>query len=668
MRFTHDWLREYCPVDDPPETLSERLTRVGVKVEELHGSGADAVYVLEVTANRPDLLSILGVAREAALLTGKPVMVPPIDVPAQRVDRIDRVPVEVDDLILCPRYTARIVTGIRVAPSPPWLAKRIEAIGLRPVNNVVDVTNYVLYETGQPLHAFDLDRLAGPCVIVRRGREGEAIRAIDDREYRITPDHLVIADGRGPVAIAGVMGGKASEVTEATRAILIESAIFDPGSVRRTARRLGLHSDSSYRFERGVDPAGTERASRRAADLIRRLAGGEVLPTYVDLCARTWTPAHIRLRYARVEKTLGYAVPRAEVRRILTGLGLSIVNEGEHELLLAVPSHRPDIELEADLVEEVARVWGYDRIPQTPSMRIAPVARHRQGEVEEAVREYLCGAGYQEVLTPSIVDEKQGHDFPHVSHRPPLGLLNPEGKVDRWLRNSILPGLLGVQATNERYGISDVRAFEIARAYWRAPQDDTVREGSRLAILDARGLDRLKGTWEGLLARLRMEGSSTAKAAPGLRATRSLWLSIGGRAAGVMGECDAEVAKRYDLRAVPALLEVDLAPIVEAARLSVPYRAYSSHPAIERDLAVVVEDSLVWEKLAAAVRGAGPAHLESIRPFDVYRSRSVGQGRKSVAFRMVFRAADRTLTGAEVDAEVAKVAVALEAIGATVRE
>ncbi len=667
MKFTHDWLCEYCPVEEAPEKLAERLTRIGVKVEELHGTGPDAVYVLEVTANRPDYLSILGVAREAALLTGKPVMPPPIDVPAQRVERIDRVPVEVEDPALCPRYTARLITGISVAPSPPWLTKRIEAIGLRPVNNVVDVTNYVLYETGQPLHAFDLDRLSGPRIVVRRALDGETMRAIDDREYRLTADNLVIADERHPVAIAGIMGGKATEVTESTRAILIESAIFDPGSVRRTGRRLGLRSDSSYRFERGIDPAGTERASRRAADLIRRLAGGEVLATYVDLCARSWTPVNVRLRYARVAKTLGYDVPHAEVRRILAGLGLSVVNESDAELLLAVPSHRPDVELEADLVEEVARVWGYDRIPETPSMRIALVGRHRQGEVEEAVRDYLCGAGCQEVLTSSIVDERQGLDFPHASTRPQLGLLNPEGKVDRWLRNSILPGLLGVQRTNEGYGLSEVRAFEIARAYWRAPQDDSVREGTRLAVLDSRGLAHLKGVWEGLLARLRMEGSATAAEAPGLRRTRSLWLTVGGRSAGVMGECDAEVAKRYDLRTAPAVLEIDMAPIVEAARLSVAFRDFSTYPAIERDLAVAVEDTLAWERLASTARAAGPANLESIRPFDLYRGKGVGEGKKSVAFRMVFRAGDRTLTGAEVDAEVAKVAAALAALGATVR-
>jgi len=667
MKFTHDWLSEYCPVDLDAQALSERLTRIGVKVEELHGSGKDAVYVLEVTANRPDCLSILGVAREAALVTGTPVTTPPLDVPAQRVDRLDRCPVDVEAPQLCPRYTARIVTGIHVAPSPPWLTRRIEAIGLRPVNNVVDVTNYVLFETGQPLHAFDLDRLSGPRIVVRSARDGEVLTAIDGHEYKLTPDALVIADDAAPVAIAGVMGGKATEVNEGTSAILIESAIFDPGSVRRTSRRLGLRSDSSYRFERGIDPAGVDRASRRAADLIRSLAGGEVLPSYVDLCARSWTPANVRLRHARIARVLGYEVPSAEVRRILTGLGLSVVTESDADVLLAVPSHRPDLEMEVDLIEEIARVYGYDRIPQVPALRISLVERHRQGEVEEAIREYLCGGGHQEVLTPSIVDERQAKDFPHASPRAPLGLLNPEEKVDRWLRNSLLPGLLGVQRTNEGYGIADVRAFEIARAYWRDAADESVREGTWLAVVDTRGLAHAKGTWEGLLAHLRIEGTATPARQPGLRATRALALTIGPRAVGVMGEVDAEVAKRHDLRVAPAVIEVDVAALVEGARLSVPFRDFSTHPAIERDLAVVVDEGLAWERIESTARATKPAHLESVRPFDIYRGKGVAEGRKSVAFRMVFRARDRTLTGAEVDAEVAKVASALAALGAQAR-
>jgi len=405
MIVSYSWLKEYVEITEAPDEIARLLTFRACPVERVEPLGAgDARILIEVTFNRPDLLSHIGVAREIAGAYDRPLRVPdphPEESSDKPVSRLASV--EVDSPELCPRYTGRVIRNVAIADSPSWLKARIEAIGLRPVNNVVDVTNFVLMEFGQPLHAFDLARLADRKVVVRRARPGETMTVIDGTPVRLDPDTLVIADSRRPIAVAGIMGGIETEITERTRDILLESAYFDPVCIRRAVRRLGLHSDSSYRFERGVDPARIEQASRRAAALILELCGGELAEGVLDVDQRTLPgPKRISLRLERLRALAGFDIPRCEISRLLGGLGMEVV-EHAASFEVTVPTARAEVAREADLVEEVLRTYGYDRVPLNPSLPIRVAPREARERAIERIKLLCAGAGYREVSTFSFV-------------------------------------------------------------------------------------------------------------------------------------------------------------------------------------------------------------------------------------------------------------------------
>ncbi|MBI5366170.1 MAG: phenylalanine--tRNA ligase subunit beta, partial [Planctomycetes bacterium] len=493
MKFTLSWLHEYCRCEIAPAKLEELLTNAGLKVEAMTPlDGGELQFELELTANRPDCLGLLGVAREVALLAGADVRLPKVEVPSEARPEADGVRVAIEEAELCPRYIARVLKGVRVAPSPAWLVKRLESVGLLTVNNVVDVTNFVLYETGQPLHAFDLGKLAERRIAVRRARAGEKIAAIDGKTYGLSPANLVIADGRGPVAVAGVMGGAESEVSERTTDLLLECAYFAPASVRRTSRELALKSDSSYRFERGVNPAQLDWVARRAAALIKEVAGGLIVPSFVDV--GSWKPEdrRVTLRAARLEKLLGRRIESALVSRILRGLGFELLSESDERWEVRVPAHRADVALEADLGEEIARIYGYDRIPTTPRVRIAPVPESTVDRMRRRTRELLVGAGLFECLTHSFLDERYVEDFAWAGDGAPVGLLNRDGKVGTMLRKSVLPGLLLVARTNDAHAAEAPGFFEIAKSYFHGA-DGKPAERACLALVHREGFAAARG-------------------------------------------------------------------------------------------------------------------------------------------------------------------------------
>lgn len=596
MKIPLSWLKDYVDVADPA-TVAKSLTMAGVGIEGIEGDVLD----LEITSNRADLLSMLGVARELGLLTGKPVREPKVEYPEGAPISF---PVTIDDKQLCPRYIARVVKGVKVGPSPAWMQAKLTAAGIRPVNNVADITNFVMLECGQPLHAFDLALLRGPAIVVRRGR-GEKMVAIDGKEYAIDADMLVIADQDHPVAIAGVMGGKESEIGERTKDVLIESAQFDPVSIRRTSRRLGLGSESSYRFERATDWATTEWASRRAAQLLCELAGGQALKGSTDVAAPAPERKPFAFRPARALRVLGFPIAESRIWEIVERLGCK--RSGDQ---VVPPPLRRDIRSEIDLVEEVVRVEGYEKLPSDTNLGTRVSVDRLDDLVREEVRETLVGLGCFEVLTWSFSNAADDT----WAKGEPVALRDPQGNVDRRLRKSMKPGLLEVLKTNENYKEPLVPIFEIAHVYY--PEGKGYGERAVLAIATPNGYLHLKGIVERVLAR------------------------VGLRPGDVTAHLDGGVA------------EIDFDELAKKAKLERKFRDFSRKPPVTRDLAVILDEAVAWKELEACVRAAAPATLESLQFFDIYRGKPVPAGRKSVAFSMTFRAPDRTLTGEEADAAV----------------
>jgi phenylalanyl-tRNA synthetase beta chain len=646
----------------------------------------DVVLEVEITPNRPDCLSVLGVAREVAALTRGRLRPPATAVTEHEPAAASLTSVTLDDPDLCPRYAARIIADVTVGPSPAWLAQRLRAAGLRPINNVVDVTNYVMWELGQPLHAFDHARLQEGRIVVRRARPGELLVTLDGQARPLTDSMLVIADARRAVAVGGVMGGANSEVTGPTRTVLLESAYFKPASVRRTARALGLRTEASYRFERGGDVEGVRGALDRAARLIAELAGGRVARGVVDAYPRPRTALALPLRLDRIRRVIGACPPAPVVREILEGLGFPLA-ERDGGFAVTVPSHRRDVALEDDLVEEVARVWGYAEIPSTlPTGTLALTRRPRPIAARDGVRRALAAAGWQEAVALSLVDPARlellglAPDDARI-----VTLQNPLAADRSVLRPSLLLGLLEAVATNVRRQRPDVRLFEIGRVFEAQGAGKQPLEDLRLGL----AITGLRGPWTWFAGRPRADvfdvkgaaetvvsllGRGAVRIEPTdaryLEEGRGATLVVGGKPVGVFGEVHPAVQRAFDLAAPVFFAELSLDRLEALPAEAVVHRPLPRFPAVERDLALVVAADVPAADVEAAlaeVRSRLPA-LRSFHLFDVYSGEQVGRGRKSLAYSLLYQAEDRTLTDAEVNAMHAEVVERLRhALGADVR-
>ena len=666
MIVSWNWLAQYVLLDMPVQELTDRLMLAGLNHEATEEVGGDFAIDLEVTSNRPDCLGQLGVAREAAVLFGKDLRIPD---PRPResgapVGSLAAVEIEAPDL--CPRFTARVVSGARIGESPWWLRKRLETIGVRPISNVVDVTNYVMFECGQPLHAYDLARLAGRRIVVRRARAGEELTAINNKKYELAAEMLVIADADRPVGLAGVMGGLDTEIGPETADILIEAARFDAMSVRRTARALGLHSAASHRFERPMDPEGTDWASRRCAELILEVAGGTLHPGVVDVGPRPGPRPTVTLRLGQIKRVLGIEVDRERVVAILQALGLESVGD----LTFRPPSWRSDLGREIDLIEEVARIHGYEQIPMDRPVPLAKSSRSPRERVEAAVREALTGLGFDEAVTYSLVAESWIAPLQPTPPRPPIRVEHSTRKLETALRQSLTPSLLAARAHNEAHGTPDADLFEIAHVY--LPRADAPRpdEPPRLAILAGRDFPGMKGVVEALLGRLHAGAGLEARPsdqslfAPGRQAE----LMLGGKHLGYVGEIGRAQLDAFELRAVCAAAELDLDVLIAHADLVPAYRPLPKSPAVTRDLSLVLGDKFSWSELADAARHAGGPILEAAQYLDTFRGGSVPAGSQSLHFGLRFRHPERTLTGEEVERAVGAIVEECKArFGATLR-
>ncbi len=662
MNISLNWLNEYMdrPIDvDQAERV---LTDVGFPLEGREPIGDDWQLDVEVTSNRPDVLCHVGVAREIAAATGRSLQPPPLDLPACQgdVNTLTGVDNRVHDI--CPMYTARLVRGVKVGPSPDWLRRRIEAVGMRPVNNVVDVTNFVLYELAQPLHAFDFNLLDGKRIIVRRAADAETFHAIDGTKHKLTGDMMVIADAERPVAVAGVMGGLDTEVGDSTTDVLLESARFDPVSIRSTSRTLKLSSDSSYVFERGVDPVGVELASRRACQLIVEIAGGTLVEGVIAAGEPNPAPRDVAMRPDRCAQLLGYETPIDRIIDIFARLDLSPrVDDGR--IICTIPPHRLDLEREADLIEEIARMVGFDRIEIQPDMHLTIRAPQSVVRAKRTIIETLIAHGYYETVTFSNLPVEQAEPF--LDREGSLILMSEEQKpTEPALRPSILPSLLAVRKHNQDLGNHDVRLFEIAQVFAKKSADASDEgPGIEVALLadapdQAIGLRDLKGVIAELTERLGLSidfEPPKAELHPTWAGAATFVMhhdEVGRRIVGVVAAADAALCDRFDLQTPVALAWLDYQALISQYPPVRRVAEVPRFPGIERDLSVVVAERTPWAQIAAAIDEVSPELLEDVRFVGVYRGKQIGAASKSVTFRLYFRDPAKTLRHDEVDPQV----------------
>jgi phenylalanyl-tRNA synthetase beta chain len=651
MIVSFNWLKDLVAIDVPADELTRRLMLAGLNHEETKAVGDDLAIDLEVTSNRPDCLGHVGVAREAAVLFGRPLKLPAADPRSGQAAASELTRVTLECPVLCPRYTARVIRGVKIGPSPGWLVGRLATLGIAAINNVVDITNYVLMECGQPLHAFDLAKLDGREIIVRDARPGEPFEAINHKTYELEAGMCVIADRRRAVALGGVMGGADTEVSPATTELLIESAEFDPLSIRTTARRLNLHSDSSYRFERGVDPEGVEWASRRASELILELAGGELAAGVVDVGRQPAPRQPIVLRFSQLKRIVGIEFDPAEVRRILSSLGGREMRADAERIEVIPPSWRRDLSREIDLVEEVARIHGYDEIPEDVGVPMASSARGRVDLVLAKVRQALSAAGVDEAMTISVVEPAASEAFSPWTDAPPLRLSTPILRRADLLRRSLIPSLLIARRTNETLANPPVELFETARVY--LPQAGGLpNEELMLAITSGRDFLAVKGILEAMVeslnpaATLEVADFQHEMFAP----VRACELRLEGERFGYLGEVSAAGLKRFELRGPSTVAEVRIALLDRVANLAPQAVELSPFPAVERDINLVVAENVRWGELASTIQSAAGTDLERLVYRDTYRDpERIGGGRKSFLFTIVLRGRNATLTSAAAD-------------------
>jgi phenylalanyl-tRNA synthetase beta chain len=683
MKVSLNWLKEFVDLPADPRRLKADLTRIGLNLESYTAAGDDWVFDIEVTTNRPDCLSHYGVAREAATLYRKRLK--PLSVRLRESSRkaAEEITIQIADRALSRRYCGRVILNVQVRPSPEWMRQRLEAVGIRSINNVADVTNYVLMELGHPLHAFDLARLCGKKIVVRRARAGETLRTLDGFDRVLKPENLVIADAEHAVALAGVMGGEDSEISTTTKDVLLESAWFDPVSIRRTAKIFGLHTEASHRFERGADIEMARLAIDRAAELIAQVAGGEVLRGVVDAYPGRKPSPTLTLRSSEILRILGAEVPAKHVDRLLRSLQFQVVRRNRGAWQVRPPSFRPDVTREVDLIEEVARHYGYDRLPA----RVRPAAPCLEPNLprqkELALSATLVALGYREIIPPSMIDPEENARF---TDRAPVPLANPLSQDASVLRSSALPSMVRALRWNLDRDQPDLRFFEMGKTYTatgrelpeerrvlvlgltgrRRPADWRDKENERDELID---LFDLKGDLETLFrtfdaSDLRFEPGGCAPYEPN-QAGKFL---AGDRLLAYCGRLKSGLTSEYKLRQEVWLAEADLESLMELPRRLPSFRAFSKFPAIERDFSLTVPDRVPYERLAQAVRGASIEELQTFRPVELFRGGVIPAGSYSMLFRVTFQSLERTLSGEEVAQASRRLLAALEPLGVRVRD
>ena len=649
MKISLNWLSDYVQIEESPEQVAEILSDLGFPCEGIEHLNADTVIDAEITSNRGDCLGHIGIARELAAATGKELRLPAVVLKESNKDVSEFAEVEIAEPELCGRYTARIIEGVKVGPSPGWMKERLAAVGVRSVNNVVDASNYAMLETGQPPHAFDYARIGGGRIIVRKAAAGENLVSIDGSKCKLAEDMLIIADANGPVAIAGVMGGLDSEVGNKTVTILLEDAYFDAVSVRSTSRRLALPSEASFRFERIVDIERVDWASKRTAQLIIQVAGGKVAKGVVDVYPKKWQQKQVSLRLSRLAKLLGIEVPTDKVLSILLALGFQ-PRHRDDSVVCAVPSWRSDVYREADLIEEVARVHGYGKVPTERKIEIEVVPVDGRQKLAGKIGKYLNGCGFYEAITLSFVDESVAELFAASDAGGHLAVRDVSTKSTNLLRQTLIGSLLSVLKTNLNAKNMPCRIFEIADTFVATAQGLLPIEKTKVAIACDSDLRGLRGVIEGLINDVAMEAAVVFRPADLPWAEASAEIVVNGVIVGAAGIISKAVKEKFDFKeARPCAAEIDFEQLMGLQSESRKVRRIAKFPAIERDLSIIVDERVSWSEIIEAVKRKAPAQLEEVQFVGIYRGKGIAVGKKSVTLSLRFRDEDGTLRHDTVD-------------------
>ncbi len=699
MRILPNWLREFAPIPADDQKLADDLTLAGLSVEAVLSEGGQTVYDLDITPNRVDAMNHYGVARDCAAIYDVDLKPAALDLPKPENTTGFAIDIQAPDL--CARFTGRIITGVSIGDSPKPVAERLTALEQRPISNAADATNYAMWAYGHPTHAFDLDLLEGNKIIVRRAHDGEVIKTLDGVERKLTKDDLVIADAKKAVGIAGVMGGFDTMITAKTKNVLIEAAWFEPSAIRRTSRRLGMHTDASHRFERGADWGFTAVANDHVAKFILDTAGGTLGPQ-IDAIAREVTRPTLALHRSEVKRILGQDIDSAEIERILRRLGFAVTSgrttvtmavargpasgtggthaaiaEAPADFSVQVPTWRLDVEREIDLIEEVARIYGFDRFPNTlpafsGGVQELPYERH-----ENRLRSDLLALGYNQAISLSFVSHAEAKEF---SSATPVEIANPLSEEASVMRTSLVPNMIAMLAHNLNHGNENVKLFEIGKAYelsgGKTEEHPRATLGATGAAVSGNVHHKtepynffdLKGDIETLLAsfqhqNLYFDTSTSDYYHPG----RSARIVLDGRRIGQFGQLHPKVAADRKLKQDVFLAELDLERLYQQPLKDVRYTPIPRFPAVDRDFSFLFDDAVTFERMNSAVSALRIKELRRFWPVEVFRGGSVGAGKYSVLLRAEFQSGERTLRDEEVTVWAAQIVKALETLGGTQR-
>lgn len=679
MRISYNWLKDYINLNAAPEKLAELLTMSGLTTESiLHKEGNDYILEVEVTANRPDWLSHIGVARELSAITGNKLKLPNVLKIKPSKDKVG-VKINVEEKTLCPRYTLRVIKNVKIADSPDGLKKKLDAMNLRPVNNVVDITNFCLFETGQPMHAFDMDKIEGGVIIVRRARKGEKIITIDGVERELSDSMLVIADKVKAIAIAGVMGAINTEVTGATKNILLEAASFDQISVRRTARSLGISTDSSYRFERKIDINNIVYSSARAASLIKESARGEIC-NFIDIGKNIPSKKSITLRLSKLEETLGVEVPALAAKRIISSLGMKIKKVSKKNIIVEPPPFRYDLNAEIDVVEEIARIYGYNKIPST-----IPVIVEQENKIpferniEKIIRTILTGLGADEIITYSLLG-KNMLAISDVTAGSVVEIKNPLSSEQEVMRPNLISGMLTSILWNINRKAKDLKFFEIGNIY-KKESDVKFSEKKHVAIgitgeiaswtegVRACNFFDIKGMVEVLLSALGID-EAVFKETAGDAYARSCSASIGisGEEIGMIGEIFRKTLDKFDIKDNVYFCELSLEGMLKHANLKKRFAELPKYPSVHRDISLVVPEDVLNADLVAMAKNTAGDILKDIKLIDRYAGKQIPDGKVSLTYRLEYADPSKTLEEKDVSSVHSNILRTLEEkLGAKLR-
>jgi phenylalanyl-tRNA synthetase beta chain len=707
MKLSAHWIRDFVELTVDDRCLAEDLTDVGLGVEGILGSGVDTVFEMEIGTNRPDAMNHYGVAREAAAIYDRPLksLAPQLPSAAKAASHATSggtaeatpFPITVEEPALCPRFSARVIRGTHIKPSPEKVAQRLQLLDQRPISNAVDATNYVLWEIGKPTHVFDADLLEGGQIIVRKARHGETLKTLDGVERKLTTDDLVVCDAKKPVGLAGTMGGYGTMITEKTRNIVIESAWWDPATVRQMSRRHGLHTDASHRFERGADFESTVLSCDLVAKMILDSGGGELVGDVVDVVSKRMDQAPVLLRVSEVRRILGGNLEAGEIFRLLKRLGFTLIPEGQGDahFRVHIPSWRLDVEREIDIIEEIARLHGYDKFANTLPAYSGAVVELPRVAMDTALRKRALALGYNEALSLTFISHEDAEKFSPLASGSGnsgrvLELENPLSEEASVMRTSLAPGMLNMLAWNLNRDVADARLFEMGSVYSVAGSERVeprrlclgatvaaVRASlSAAATLDvskgehaaaAESFRAFKGDVENLLAPFAGEITYDREAAEYFHPGRSARVCLNGAPVAQFGQIHPEMAAARKLRQDVFLADFDLEQLYKVGLRPVLFSPLGKYPAVERDFSFVFADDITFQQMRQAVQSAAMSELQEFRPVEIFRGGSIASGKYSVLLRARFQSKDRTLREEELADWSGKIVATLTALGGVQR-